>query len=93
MKQSDLILVLMEKEKLTHKEAEAVVKLIFTGFAKALIKGDRIEIRGFGVFTMRNYAPYKGRNPKSGAKTEVPAKRLPHFKVGIELRDRIDSKI
>jgi integration host factor subunit beta len=93
MKQSDLIFILMEKENLTRQEAESVVKLHYTEFKRALQKGDRIEIRGFGVFTMRTYAPYKARNPKSGKKVDVPAKKLPYFKVGKELRDRIDSKV
>ena len=93
MTQSKLISVLMEKESLTHEEAMAVVKLLFTGFKKALQKGDRIEIRGFGVFTMRNYAPYKARNPKSGKKIDVLPKRLPYFKVGKELKDSIKSKV
>jgi integration host factor subunit beta len=93
MTQSKLISVLMEKENLTHQEAEAVVKLLFDEFKKVLQKGERIEIRGFGVFAMRDYAPYKGRNPKSGTKTDVPAKRLPHVKVGKELRDRIERSV
>jgi integration host factor subunit beta len=90
MKQSDLISALMEKENLTHTSAEAAVKLVFSCFAQALVKGDRIEIRGFGSFEMRNYAPYTGRNPKSGQKTEVKPKRLPFFKVGKELKERIN---
>ena len=90
MTKSDLISALMEKENLTHKDAEAVVKLVFSGFAEALLNGDRIEIRGFGSLEMRNYAPYSGRNPKSGLKIEVKPKRLPFFKVGKELKDRIN---
>ena len=93
MTQSKLIAILMEKESLTNKEAEAVVKLLFTEFKRALQKGDRIEIRGFGVFTMRNYAPYKARNPKSGKKIDVLPKRLPYFKVGKELKNSINSKV
>jgi integration host factor subunit beta len=93
MKQSDLIFILMEKENLTHQEAESVVKLLFTEFKKVLQRGDRIEIRGFGVFTMRHYAPYKGRNPKSRNTIDVLPKRFPFFKVGKELKDRIKSKV
>jgi integration host factor subunit beta len=89
MTQSKLISVLMEKESLTHEEAMAVVKLIFSCFSEALLNGDRSEIRGFGSFEMRNYAPYSGRNPKSGQKIEVKPKRLPYFKVGKELKERI----
>jgi integration host factor subunit beta len=90
MTQSGLIFALMEQENLTHKDAEAVVKLIFSGFSEALVKGDRIEIRGFGSFDVRKYAPYTGRNPKSGQKIEVKPKGLPFFKVGKELKERIN---
>jgi integration host factor subunit beta len=93
MTQSGLISILMEKESLSHQQAGGVVKLLFTEFKKALHQGDRIEIRGFGVFTMRNYAPYEARNPKSGKKIDVPSKRLPYFKVGKELKDKIDLKV
>ena len=90
MTQSDLISALMEKENLRHKDAEALVKLVFSGFVEALQNGDRIEIRGFGSFEMRNYAPYSGRNPKSGQKIKVEPKRLPYFKGGKELKKRIN---
>jgi nucleoid DNA-binding protein len=73
--QSKLIAILMEKESLTNKGAEAVVKLLFTKVKRALQKGDGIEIRGFGVFTMQNYAPYKARNPKSGNLLTAPQDR------------------
>ena len=57
---------------------------------QALINGDRVEIRGFGSFKMKAYKGYTGRNPRSGVKTEVKPKRLPFFKVGKELRERVD---
>lgn len=90
MTQSDLISTVMEKKYLAHKDAEAVVKLVFSGFANTLLNSDRIEIMGFGSFEMRNYAPYTGRNPTSGQKIDVKPKILPFFKMGKELKDRIN---
>ena len=91
MTQSELISILMEKENLTHKDAFAVVTLIFEGFAKTLKTGERIEIRGFGNFVIRNYGSYTGRNPKTGLIVDVHQKRLPYFKVGKELKERIEN--
>ena len=64
--------------------------MFFDDMTQALIKGDRVEIRGFGSFKMKAYKGYTGRNPRSGVKTEVKPKRLPFFKVGKELRERVD---
>jgi integration host factor subunit beta len=61
--------------------------------SNALVKGERIEIRGFGNFTVRNYQSYQGRNPRTGTKVEVSPKRLPFFKVGKELKERVDLPI
>ncbi|MGZ6208107.1 MAG: HU family DNA-binding protein [Syntrophales bacterium] len=91
MTQSELITILMEKENLTHKDAVAVVKLIFDGFVTAMKTGERIEIRGFGNFVIRNYGSYAGRNPKTGLIVDVHPKRLPYFKVGKELKERIKN--
>ena len=91
MTQSGLITILMEKENLTHKDAEAVVKLIFDGFTKKLKTGERIEIRGFGNFVIRHYRSYTGRNPKTVLIVDVHPKRLPYFKVGKELKERIKN--
>jgi len=93
MNLSDLIAKLAEKEKLTHREAEAAVKLIFRMFADSMKKGDRIEIRGLGSFVLREYKTYTGRNPKTGKETEVKSKRLPYFKVGKELKERINDQV
>ncbi len=90
MNLSDLTTKLAEKEGLTQRDAEAAVKLIFRMFADAMKKNDRIEIRGFGSFTMRDYQPYKGRNPRTGKEVEVKPKRLPYFKVGKELRQGLN---
>ena len=87
----DLATMLAEKENLTKREAEAAFKLIFHLLSNALKKGDRIEIRGFGSFVMKNYKTYNGRNPKTGIQLEVQPKRLPYFKVGKELKEKING--
>ena len=91
MNLSDLIAKLAEKENLTHREAESAVKLIFRLFSDAMKLNDRIEIRGFGSFEMREYKTYTGRNPKTGMKIEVKPKSSTYFKVGKELRERING--
>jgi integration host factor subunit beta len=91
MTKSDLITLLATKENLTEVSATRIVNLIFDGFKDALVKGDRIEIRGFGSFVMRDYESYTGRNPKTGKEVEVKPKRVPFFKVGKELKALINS--
>ncbi len=71
------------------KDVEAVVKMILDAMAKSLIQGQRIEIRGFGSFDLNYRPPRIGRNPKSGKLVKVPAKYVPHFKAGRELRERV----
>ena len=78
-----------ERSGLTRKTAEEVVSTIFSAMSNALIRGDRIEIRGFGSFKTKHYAPYIGRNPKTAEPIQVAAKILPIFKVGRELRARV----
>jgi len=91
MTKSDLIARLAERfPQLVAKDADFAVKMILDAMSEALAKGDRIEIRGFGSFSM-NYRPLRvGRNPKSGDKVSVPEKWVPHFKAGKELRERVD---
>ena len=91
MNKSDLIAKLSEKVNLTDKNASEIITLVFDGFTDALKNGGRIEIRGFGSFTVREYEPYMGRNPQTGEPTEVGAKRLPFFKVGKELKERVNG--
>jgi len=93
MKKSDLISMLANKNNLTQAQAIQIMNLIFDGFKDALVKGDRIEIRRFGSFTRREYKTYTGRNPKTGNEVEVKPKRLPYFKVGRELKKRINGRI
>ena len=81
MNKSDLINALAAKETLTDKKAADIVDLVFGEFTDALRKGDRIEIRGFGSFTVREYGSYTGRNPKSGENIAVKEKKAPFFKV------------
>jgi len=92
MNKSDLLDALSEKENLSEINAFEIINLIFDGFTDALKKGGRIEIRGFGSFSVRKYGGYTGRNPKTGAKTEVGAKKLPFFKVGKELKERVNGR-
>ena len=92
MTKSDLISRLAQRfPQLTSKDADLAVKMILDAMTEALIKGDRIEIRGFGSFSLNYRPPRIGRNPKSGEKVEVPEKWVPHFKAGKDLRDRVDE--
>ena len=91
MNKSDLIEKIVQKANLPRKRAEAVVNLIFDSMTAALAKDERIEIRGFGSFVSKHYRARTGRNPRTGESIPVPAKRLPFFKVGKELRERVDA--
>ena len=90
MNKSDLINVVKERAGLSRKEAEQAVLTFFNEIARSLEKGDRVEIRGFGSFTVKRYKSYTGRNPKSGEPISVPEKKLPFFKVGKELKGKVD---
>lgn len=76
---------------LTAKDAEVSVKTILEALSGALVRGDRIEIRGFASFALNQRPPRSGRNPKTGVVVEVPAKRVPHFTPGKELRERVEA--
>ncbi|MCX5814621.1 MAG: integration host factor subunit beta [Proteobacteria bacterium] len=89
MNKPDLINALVSKESLTTTNASKIINLVFDGFTDALKRNGRIEIRGFGNFTVREYGTYTGRNPKTGEKIPVKPKRLPFFKVGKELKERV----
>ncbi len=90
MNKSDLINRLAEGKGFSHSNAKEIVNMLFDDMTQALIKGERVEIRGFGSFKVKAYKGYTGRNPRSGEKTEVKPKRLPVFKAGKELRERVD---
>jgi integration host factor subunit beta len=91
MNKSELVEALSERENLTYKKAEQIVNLVFDSMAEALIENDRIEIRGFGSFMVKDYKAYMGRNPKTGEVIKVKPKKLPFFKVGKELRERVNG--
>ena len=93
MVKSELIESLSQRVGLTLNKAEDVVELFFSEITNALCKGERIEIRGFGAFTVRKYDSYEGRNPKTGEKITVPPKYLPFWKTGTELKQRVDSAL
>jgi len=86
---SQLIETIAARGALTRKKAEQLVNTIFDSMEDALVRGDRIEIRGFGSFKTKHYPAYTGRNPKTGAPIPVDAKVLPVFKVGRQLRERV----
>ncbi|MDR2624780.1 MAG: integration host factor subunit beta [Zoogloeaceae bacterium] len=77
---------------LTAKDADDVVKMMIDVMSKALVAGTRIEIRGFGSFSLNHRPSRLGRNPKSGEQVKVPEKWVPHFKAGKELRERVDKR-
>ena len=92
MTKSELIARLAERfPQLVAKDAEIAVKVILDAMTEALARGDRIEIRGFGSFSLNHRPPRVGRNPRSGERVEVPEKWVPHFKAGKELRERVDA--
>ncbi|MCO4770895.1 MAG: integration host factor subunit beta [Deltaproteobacteria bacterium] len=89
MTKSELIDAVAEKGGMTRRRAEQTVNAIFASMAESLVRGDRIEIRGFGSFKTKHYDGYVGRNPKTGQPIDVPPKVLPVFKVGRALRERL----
>jgi integration host factor subunit beta len=91
MNKSELIDALSKKEDLTEKQAADIVGLMFKSFSNQLKNGGRIEIRGFGSFVVRDYDAYTGRNPKTGGTIQVAPKNLPFFKVGKELKERVNA--
>ncbi len=92
MKKVELITKVSEKENIPLKVAKVIVDGIFDGMVKSLERGERIEIRGFGAFTLRHYGGYKGRNPKTGETVDVPPKKVPFFKVGKELKGMVNKQ-
>ena len=94
MTKSELIRCIADRfPTLTVADADAAVSLILEHMTQTLAVGDRIEIRGFGSFALNYRPPRQGRNPKTGQKVEIPAKHVPHFKAGKELRDRVDATV
>ena len=91
MTRSDLVEELAARfDQLTQRDAELAVKTILDAVSDALVRGQRIEIRGFGSFSVTRRPPRLGRNPRSGEAVQIPAKRVPHFKPGKALREDVD---
>lgn len=90
MNKSGLIEVLSKEINLAKKKAEELVDVVFNTMSQSLINGERVEIRGLGSFVVKQYDGYLGRNPKTGEKIQIPPKKLPLFKVGKDLKERVD---
>jgi len=90
MNKLKLIDTLWNECQISKKEAATIVDLFFNKMANALAKGDRVEIRGLRSFYVKKYKAYAGRNPRTGEPARVKAKKLPFFKCGMELRNRVD---
>jgi integration host factor subunit beta len=89
MNKSELIEQLSVKKDISNKRAEDVINIIFSSLTEAMVAGERIEIRGLGSFMIKEYDTYTGRNPKTGEPIKVRPKKLPFFKVGKELKERV----
>lgn len=90
MNKLELISTLKQKTGLTKTEAADVVQTFFDSLTQALVQGERVEIRGLCSFFIKDYESYTGRNPKTGEKVTIPPKKLPFFKCGKELKERVD---
>ena len=94
MTRSELVILVANRLSfLTHKDAEIIVDTIIDSMVESLAQGDRIEIRGFGSFAVKHRDPREGRNPKTGETVHIPAKLMPHFKLGKELYERINPTV
>lgn len=92
MNKSELIEAIAQEAKLSLKDASSIVATILDTMTDTLAVGENIEIRGFGSFIIKEYESYQGRNPKTGEVINVPPKRLPFFKVGKELKERVNER-
>ena len=93
MTKADLIEEVSRVVEMTRKDSEVIVEAIFDSVVRSLRVGDKIEIRGFGSFRTRERRPRVGRNPKTGERVEVPAKRIPYFKPSKELKDLVNGPV
>jgi len=91
MTKAELVEEVSRVSDLTKKHSEVIVDTVFRSIIVALQRGEKIELRGFGSFRLRKREPRKGRNPKTGARVEVPPKHVPYFKPGKELKDLINA--
>ncbi len=92
MTKAELVEKVANQINLTKKQTEVIVNTVFQSITDSLMEGDEVELRGFGSFRIRERSARVGRNPKSGVKVEVPAKKVPFFKAGKELRKMVDEK-
>lgn len=93
MTKADLVEEVSRVSDLTKKDAELIVETVFQNVIRALHRGDKVELRGFGSFRLRRREPRKGRNPKTGDRVDVPRKLVPYFKPGKELKDLINQAV
>jgi integration host factor subunit beta len=91
MTKAELVDQVADKVDLTKKQTEVIVNILFNSITEALSQGDKVELRGFGSFRIRRRNPREGRNPKTGDAVHIPAKRVPFFKAGKELREMVDN--
>jgi len=91
MTKSELVQTLAEQQDLPLQDSRSIVDTILETMAEAMVRGENVEIRGFGSFQVREYETYTGRNPKTGEKIAVTPKKLPFFKVGKELREQVNA--
>ena len=91
MTKADLVNEVAKESDLTKKDAEVIVQTVLDSITNALQRGEGVELRGFGSFRIRNRSPRQGRNPKTGLDVSVPAKKIPHFKPGKELKNLVNK--
>jgi len=91
MTKAELVEEVAKESDLTKKDAEVIVQTVLDSITDALQRGEGVELRGFGSFRIRSRSPRQGRNPKTGSDVSVPAKKVPHFKPGKELRDIVNQ--
>lgn len=92
MKKSDLVDLVAQQQNLSRPQVEAAIDSFLDGIASGLARGERIDVRGFGAFAVRESAARSGRNPRTGETIQIAARRTPTFKVGKELRDKVNGK-
>ena len=92
MTKAELVEKVADKIQLTKKQTETVVNILLNCITEALSEGDKVELGGFGSFRIRKRNPREGRNPKTGDTVQIPAKRVPFFKAGKELREMVDDQ-
>ncbi len=93
MTRAELVARIAAQLQLPQKQTDVLLAVFLTSIIEALRRGEHVELRGFGSFRLRNHPPRAGRNPKTGASVSIPAKRVPLFKAGKDLRERVASAL